>query len=247
MANTELNEKVLNPPQAPPLFNGTKESILEDVKSTINEHRAFLDNISKSFTPATATFKEVMEAMARKEDETASHLRILIFYQHVSADSEVRDSSSKAQQLLEDFSIENLMREDIFRLVDALHQKRDSLGLDLESLRLLEKSRKGYISSGLGLPAGPERQRFKDIKTRLSTLAIEYSKNLNEENESLWLTPEELKGVPSDIVSSLDKGSNENEGKLRLTFKYPQLFPTLKYAIDPETRKRVFIASENRV
>ena len=41
--------------------------------------------------------------------------------------------------------------------------------------------------------------------------------------------------------------TGENEGKVKLSFKYPDLFPTLKFAKNPETRKKVFIANENKV
>jgi metallopeptidase MepB len=110
----------------------------------------------------------------------------------------------------------------------------------------LEKEHKDYIRNGLGLPAGPLRDRFKEIKKRLSDLGIQFQKNLNEENGGLWFTPEELDGVPEDVLSGLRKGEGENEGDLRLTFKYPDLFPALKYAKNSNTRKRIVIANENK-
>lgn len=63
----------------------------------------------------------------------------------------------------------------------------------------------------------------------------------------MWLTPEELLGVPDEVVSNLQKGSGENEGMLRLTFKYPHVHPNIGHATNPETRKRVFLANDNKV
>ena len=242
-----IPDKYRNPLQAPPVFNGTKESIVADAKDVVANQRAVLDKIARSFTPETATFDDVSGAIARDDDQAGLRAGLLGFYQYVSPVPELRDSSSDAEKLLEDFNIESMMREDIFKLVDALYQKRDTLDLDKENLRLLEKTHKRYISNGLGLPAGPQRDRFKEIKTRLSDIGIEFNKNLNEEDGGLWFTPEELKGVPDDVLSGLDKGTGENEGKLRITFKNPHLLPTLKYAVNPETRRKVNIASENKV
>ena len=45
--------------------------------------------------------------------------------------------------------------------------------------------------------------------------------------------------MPEDVLSGLKRGEDENVGKLFLTFKYPDLFPTMKYALSPETRRRV--------
>lgn len=82
---------------------------------------------------------------------------------------------------------------------------------------------------------------------RLSQISIQFQKNLNEEAGGIWFTPEELDGVPDDVTSILPKGEGENAGKLRLSFKYPDLFPTLNYATNAATRKRVFIENENKV
>lgn len=139
------------------------------------------------------------------------------------------------------------MREDIFKLVSAVETKNEKEPVsDLpESLRLLDKMNKDYVRNGLALPED-KRARFKEIKKELSTLAIEFSKRLNEENGGIWFTLEQLKGVPEDVLTGLKKGEGENEGKLWLTFKYPDLFPTMKYAVDPETRKLVFLGNENK-
>ena len=139
------------------------------------------------------------------------------------------------------------MREDIYQLVNAALQKKEKL--DPESQRLLEKTYKDYVRNGLNIPAGPKRDRFKEIKKRLSDLSITFQKNLNEENGGLWFTQKQLEGVPEDVTSGLQKGEpgTENEGKLRVTFKYPDLFPTQKYAKDPETRQKMLVANENKL
>ncbi|OTB12681.1 hypothetical protein K445DRAFT_320818 [Daldinia sp. EC12] len=241
-------DKYKNPPQAPPTFTGTKESIVNDAKTICDTTRSLLDKIVADVTAPTATFSSVLAPMAEDENQSQLSTRILGFYQYVSSDADLRNASTEAEKIMDEFSIECNMREDVFKLVDAAFQAQKSKepDLDAESLRLLEKERKGYIRNGLGLPQGPQRDRFKEIKKRLSQIGIEFQKNLNEENGGLWFTKEELDGVPSDVLDGLEKGTGENEGKLKLSFKYPDLFPTLKFAKNPETRKKVFIANENK-
>ncbi len=53
--------------------------------------------------------------------------------------------------------------------------------------------------------------------------------------------------MPDDVLEGFEKGTGDNDGKLRFTFKYPDLFPTLKFALDAETRQKVFIENENKV
>ena len=232
------------PPQPPPVFIGTSKSIVEDTNRLIERSRYLQDRIVAEVKPGQASFGNVILPMAHDENNAALESHILGFYQAVSPDKALRDASTEADKLLDDFSIESSMREDVFELVNAVFKKDNAL--DPESQRLLEKDRKNYIRNGLNLPAGPKRDRFKEIKKRLSQLSIQFQKNLNEENGGIWFTKEDLDGVPEDLLSTLAKGDGENAGKFRLTFKYPDLFPTLKYATNPETRKKVLIENENK-
>ncbi|KAL1953431.1 hypothetical protein VTO42DRAFT_2838 [Malbranchea cinnamomea] len=239
------------PPQPPPAFTGTPSSVLADTKRLIERSRSVQDSIASSVTPETASFANVLLPLAHDENALALETHILGFYQAVSTDAKLRDASTEAEKLLDDFAIESSMREDLFRLVDAVVKSGEGEKLDPESKKLLEKEHKDFIRNGLGLPAGPKRERFKEIKKRLSQISIEFQKNLNEENGGLWFTREELDGVPEDVLAGLKVGKEEedgkeNAGKLRLTFKYPDLFPTLKYAKNAETRKKVLIANENK-
>ncbi|EME38477.1 hypothetical protein DOTSEDRAFT_75864 [Dothistroma septosporum NZE10] len=237
------------PPQAPPLFTHTPESLLKDTKRILDDSKALQDKVVKDVTPETATFQNIELPFAHDDNRMSLETHIIGFYQAVSTDAKVRDASTEAEKQMDDFSIEASMREDIFQLVDAVYKKQKAdKSLDAESRRLLEKDHKGYIRMGLGIPAGPDRDRFKAIKKRLSELSITFQKNLNEENGGLWLTRKELEGVPEDVVEGLTKGKvgTADEGKVFLTFKYPDLFPTLKYCKNEEVRQRVFVANENK-
>ena len=233
------------PPQAPPLFTGTPDSVIEDTKRIIEKSRGVEDKIVAEVKPEDASFENIMLPMAVDENQGALENHIIGFYQSVSTNQELRDASTKAEEMMDDFSIESSMREDIYKLVEAALKKGEKL--DPESQRLLEKTHKAYIRSGLGLPAGPKRDRYKEIKKRLSTLCIIFSKNLNEEVGGLWFTPAELEGVPEDVTALFAKGEGENAGKLKMTFKYPDLIPTTKYAKNPATRKKAYIENENKL
>ena len=232
--------KFRKPPQAPPCFTATPSSVVEDTKKMLAESKRITDDVVAQVSEGDASFKNVLLPMAYDENKQGLEAHILGFYQSVSASQELRDASTEAEKLMDDFSIEASMREDVFVLVDAALKRKGEL--DPESQRLLEKEHKSFVRNGLNIPAGPKRDRFKEIKKRLSQLGIVFSKNLNEEKGGLWLTAEELSGVPEDVLSLLRK---END-KYWLTFKYPDLFPTLKYCTNSETRKKVFISNENK-
>ena len=73
-------------------------------------------------------------------------------------------------------------------------------------------------------------------------------KNYNEENGVVGLTKEELKGVPSDVVSGYSKRPVEgSEVAYDVTFKDPDMFPLFKYAENPDVRRRALEAYESRL
>ena len=232
--------KLRKPPQAPPVFTATPTSVVEDTKKFIDVSRKLTDDIVAKVKEQDANFEKVILPMAHDENRQRLVAHILGFYQSVSTDQDLRDASTEAEKMMDEFSIEASMREDVYKLVDAALKKGDKL--DPESQRLLEKERKNYIRNGLNIPAGPKRDRFKEIKKRLSQLSIIFQKNLNEEKGGIWFTLEELDGVPEDVLSGLKKES----GKYWLTFKYPDLFPTLKYGKNSATRQKVSVSNENK-
>jgi len=233
------------PPQAPPVFTGTPESVIADTKRLIEHSRKLQDKLVAEIKPEEASFKNAILPQARLGDEDSLEANILCFYSAVSTDKALRDASTDAEKLFADFGIESNMREDVFKLSDAAW-KAEKGKLDAESWKLLDKDRKSYIRYGLGIPAGPKRDRFKEIKTRLSEISIEFQKRLNEENGALWFSTVELNGVPKDLVDNFPKGEGEHAGKVKVSFKYPDLFPVLKYATNADVRKQMFIANENK-
>ncbi|KZZ87951.1 metallopeptidase MepB [Ascosphaera apis ARSEF 7405] len=244
------------PPQAPLVFTATPESIKRDTQALIDQARNAIDELVKEFDPATSsknpTFENVMVPQLDHENQMSLSNRILGFYSSVATDAKLRDVSSESEQLMEEYSIEISMRDDMFQIVKAVYEKeKENRTIDDVDFRILEKDYKAYLRMGLGLPPGPKRDRFKEIKLRLSEIQIQFQKNLNEESNALWFTREELDGFPEDLLETLKVGTEEdgaeNVGKHRLTFKYPELFPALKYIKNSETRRKVFVANEKKI
>ena len=232
-------------PQAPPMFAGTPTSIVEDAERLIDSSYKAQNEVVKNVQPDTATFSNVLLPLAHVENAIALEAHILGFYKIVSPDSKLRAASSEAQKLLDNFNIETAMREDLYGLVDAVLRKKEDL--DPESYRLLVKKHKDYIKNGLKLPAGPQRDRFKEIKLSLGQLTRQFRQNIIEENGGIWFLPQDLDGISEEVLARLESGESEGEhsGKLRLTFKDPDFYATMRFAKKDETRKRMYIAYDN--
>ena len=242
-------QKHQDPPQPPPLFNATAESIMADTKRLIDTMKATVDKIVAEVPPEKATFANVLEPYLLQDSANDDEGHRLVFYQSVSTKEAIREASVKAEEMMSDFYIDCKMREDYFKLIDAAYNTRQSQNLEPEQLHILEKEHQSYVDNGLLLPAGPERDRFKEIQKRINQLCIDAQKKLNEENGGVYFTPEQLKGIPEDDlgIETLEKGTGENEGKVRLSFKYTHSIPVGRYAQNEETRRDYNIADNNKV
>lgn len=194
--------------------------------------------------PNSATFANVLLPLTQADNVRQTESHILCFYQNVSPDPTLRDASREAQKLLDSFHSESGLREDLFQLVDAVVRRNEDL--DTESRLLLEREHKDFTRDGLGLPAGPVRDRFREIRQRISGLKMEFRRNQNEDSGCIFLRPEELEGIPDDVLSELEKGSGEDEGKLQLPLDHSHFSDAMRYAKKSETRRRVYIAGANK-
>ena len=237
-----------NPPQAPPLFNATPHSILEDANTIIEINKTLLDRIASNVSQSSATFRNVLHPILDHKNANSSAINILGFYQLVSPDVALRDASRKAKKLLHDYEVESGMRSDIFKLVEAVYSSRAEQNLDKESLHILEKERTKAISKGLLLNED-NREKYKDMQKHIYELLVQSFKNMLEEKGGEWFTMDELEGVSAEQVdlSTLENGTGEKEGKVKIPFKPTYRNAVQQYAVNEKTRRDYTIAENNKV
>lgn len=236
-------------PQAPPLFNHTPESIASIAEDLATRAKAIIDKVVAETTVENATFENTLKPILQADNITDPIGGIICFYHYVSTDAALREASVKAEEMLSELAVELRMREDIFQRVNTVYQNREAAGLDPEALHIVEDEHKQYSNNGLLLPAGPARDRFKEIQLDLTRITIEARNNANSETGGVFFTPEELAGVPETAVniSELEKGTGDNEGKVKVGFKPNVSVPLMEHATRPETRRDYYIAKENKV
>ncbi|KAK9480384.1 hypothetical protein V1514DRAFT_346106 [Lipomyces japonicus] len=228
---------IKTPPQSPPAWTHTPDQIASQTAAIIEYTKKLDDEVSAD---AEFTFESVVKRLANADNIRYGQVNQLTFYQHVSSDKALRDASRAAEEKFREFDIEASMREDLFKAVNTVF-KKDPV-VDPESKRLLQKINKDFERNGLALPL-EKREELKALQKKLSNLEVKYNKALGEENGFILFTEEELLGVPKDIVNSYDVV----DGKRKMTFKYPDLFPVMKYAKNPDTRRRAFVGDQNKV
>ncbi|CAK7895048.1 saccharolysin [[Candida] anglica] len=230
----------ISTPTTPPNWDHTPEQVIELTKEFIDRYIKLNDEIVAIESP---TVDNVLIPLARHENKEDHLANQLSFYQYVSDNKELRDAAQEASRLVDSAFIEQGMRVDLYNVFQKVNESKDEIK-DPETKRFLEKVVTAFKRNGLHLQE-EQRNKLKELQKKLADLGLEFSKNSNEEEGFELFTKEELEGVPESVVSQFEK--DEESGKYKMTFKYPDIFPVLKYAKHQETRKRAFIGDANKL
>ncbi|KAI0927259.1 hypothetical protein AcV5_010517 [Taiwanofungus camphoratus] len=220
----------LTPYQAAPSWTHSASDVLVLTKEAIRRDWELLNKVA-SLAPADCNFASVFLALAEGEAQFDSVVEPLSFYQNVSPSKELRDASNEAEILVRDYGVEASMRLDVFKAKLAAE----------ENIKTSDGKR-----AGLALPE-KEREELTMRKKELSQACLEFSKNFNEENAVISFTLEDLRGVPSDVISGYTKRSKGDKELYDITMKTPDIFPIFKFAENPETRRLAYDAYEARL
>jgi peptidyl-dipeptidase Dcp len=133
----------------------------------------------------------------------------------------------------------------LFARLNELYQKRGGLGLDAESLRVLERYHLDFVRAGAQLTS-KGRDRLAAIAQRLAVLGTQFNQNVlgDEEDWSLPLTEAQMAGVPAAIrdAAAAKAIALKSEAPFVVTLSRSSAEPFLQYADDRVLREQLYRA-----
>jgi peptidyl-dipeptidase Dcp len=142
------------------------------------------------------------------------------------------------------------MNEALFRRVEALHGRRDALGLNPEQARVLDRYHTIFARAGARLDP-PGKKRLAEITERLATLGTQFSQNVlaDEKDYALVLeTEEDLAGLPDFLRAAAAQAAAErgHPGKHVITLSRSSIEPFLQFSARRDLREQAFRAWTSR-
>ena len=133
----------------------------------------------------------------------------------------------------------------LFARLDALYRTRASLGLDAESLRVLERYHLDFVRSGAQLnDAG--RQRLSAIAQRLAVLGTQFCQNVlgDEEEWHLPLSEAQMGGIPAALREACAAKAKalDLDAPFAVTLSRSSAEPFLQFADDRSLREQLYRA-----
>ena len=138
------------------------------------------------------------------------------------------------------------LNEKLFDRIKAVYDKRETLDLDIEQLRLVEKIYDDFARNGAALP-GDQRERLKEINERMSMVSLQLGENVLAETNGFQLIiedPADLAGLPDNVISAAaDEAKRvDMEGKWVFTLHKPSWIPFLQFSERRELREKIYRA-----
>jgi peptidyl-dipeptidase Dcp len=203
------------PFEMPPFTEINDESYAPAFDEAFAEHTA---EIAAILAQPEVTFENTIVAM----EKSAGYLSRVanVFYSKHSA-----DTNERVDEIYEEYMPKFSAHSDsitlnpaLFARINELFKKRGELGLDSESLWLLERYHREFVLAGAALNAD-ERTRLMELNEQLASLEAQFSKNVLTEGNDLGVvvdSVDELDGL-SDGEIAAAKAAAEERG---LTGKY---------------------------
>lgn len=229
------------PPQPPPSFNLAPSSFFEEAEKLVKASAQVWDKVAQ-IRLSDATFENAILPIIHDENHRLGRASVLAFFESVAPDKELRNASHDANIIMAQDNVDRWAREDVFRVVDAVWQKAGASDIDPESSLFVEKLREQFLHTGQGLDQ-EEKTRFKEAFSEIQTLKSEYRHNIDSSMGGLWLTLEELEGVPASYLQRWKADGNKRWVNHRKT----NYLAVLRSAVRADVRQRVWTEVENMV
>jgi peptidyl-dipeptidase Dcp len=200
--------------------------------------------------PEPASFQNTLIAL-ENSGQLLSRARA-VFYNLVGADTNDTRKKLDAEYSPKFAAHSDAIRLDsaLFARIQALYEGRDSLGLDAEGLRLVERYYTDFVRAGAKLDDAQKAQ-LKEMNGRLATLGTQFSQAvLNEVNASAvaFDSAEQLAGASAEQIAAAAAEASKRglDGKYVVTLLNTTGQPPLAYLENRESRRRIFEASAAR-
>ena len=139
-----------------------------------------------------------------------------------------------------------LMNDGLFARVKAVYDARETMDLNTEQARLLDKHYKRFVRGGANLDAEAKAQ-LKDLNGQLSTLSTQFGENLLKEMNSVALLIEDeadLAGLPQSVrdAAAAVATAQDHEGAWAFNLQRTSWTPFLKLSERRDLREKLYTA-----
>ena len=249
---TEMANPFLEPSplafEAPPFDRVRDEHFAPGFDEGMRRQRAEVEAVAGSAEPAT--FDNTIVALERTGDALTRVSKVFFHLSGAHTSDAIQAIEAEYAPKLAAHRDEILLDPRLFARIDALHATRDTLGLDAESKRLLERYHLMFVRAGARLDDAA-KARLKALNAEQADLQTRFQANLlKATNDGAVVVDDRarLAGLGESAITAAADAARERglDGKFLLPLTNTTRQPVLASLEDRELRRQVWEASANR-
>lgn len=235
------------PHGAPQFTQITNEHYKPAFEQAVREARADIAAIvGNAQAPTFANTIEALEFSGRRLDRISN---IFFNLNEAHTNDTMQALALELSPMLTEFSNDVSLDPKLFARVKAVYDRRESLGLNAEQRRLLEKTYKGFARSGAALSDG-DKKIYRELTARLSELSLQFNQNsLAATNAfTLHVTDPAVVGELPDFVREGMAAEAKERGLNGwvVTLQIPSMVPFMTYSSNRALKEKLWRAYNTR-
>lgn len=236
------------PYELPPFADIRDEHYLPALERGIADHLAEIDTIAAD--PNPPTFENTLVALERAGALLGRVHAAFSNQASAHVTDAVREIEPKVSALLAEHSDAIHLNSALYERISALFETRDGLGLDPESLRLLERYHTVFVRAGARLSPA-DRDTLRDLNARIAAACTAFGQNTLAAGRDGALVLDDaaqLAGLSAGAVAAAAENGRAtgHDGHWVLSLKNFSNQPELALLDDREVRRRLLTASLDR-
>ncbi len=190
----------------------------------------------KNILPENRTYLNTLYALERCDDSFESFFSKMGLLGEVSPKKEIREAAHKTAMETSEKLVDIEYDRDLFIALCEYYEgnfRDEKKSLRKEDIKLLEETLREYRRMGFDLPT-EKQKKLKQLMKKTSKLSIMFRQNINDYQDYILCTKEELSGLSERYISTLPKHTDD---RYIISLQYPHIMPFMAEAENREKRK----------
>lgn len=188
-------------------------------------------------------FDNTIVALERNGKDLERALAVFFNLLSANSDDEMMEISLRVSPKLSDYSTSIALNERLWQRIKQVYDNQDKFNLSPEDKMLLQTTYDSFALNGANLQ-GDDREKYRALSAELSELTTRFGQNVLKELNTyeIWLTKDDLTGLPDDLVAqaAADAAEKGRKGEYLFTLQQPTYMAFLKYSDRPDLREKFY-------
>ena len=230
------------PYEGVPAFDKMEVSLIKPaIRKGMELHLKEINQIANN--TAEATFENTIIPMEKAGKELDRAFTYYGIYSSNVSSPEFRAVQKELAPEISEYSSKISQNEALFKRIKTVYENSQEKPLDSAEQRVIDLVYEEFAMQGADLNE-EDKKRYAEINKELSALYTKFSSNVlaDEENYVIYLTKEQIGGLPESYVKSAAKAAEDRDqqGSYAVTNTRSSMDPFLTYSTERELREKVW-------